>query len=53
MSFDYNSMCAVDTGVDYMAILVVFEVVLLAVILTKLSYDVWQYRDQCYKTFVP
>ncbi len=37
-------MCPIETGVDYMAILVVFEVVLLALILTKLSYDVWQYR---------
>ena len=44
VSFDYNALCPIETGVDYMAILVVFEVVLLALILTKLTYDVWQYR---------
>ena len=44
VSFDYNSLCPVETGIDYMAILVVFEVILLAIILSKLSYDVLQYR---------
>jgi hypothetical protein len=33
VSFDYNSMCSADTGVDYLAVLVVFEVFLLVTIL--------------------
>lgn len=44
VSFDYNAMCPIDTETDYMTILVVFEVVLLFIILSKLTYDVVQYR---------
>ena len=44
VSFDYNAFCPTEIGIDYMAILVVVEVLLLAVILSKLSYDVLQYR---------
>lgn len=44
IKLDYNSLCTDDSGVDYMVILIVVEVLLLTLILSKLSYDIWQYR---------
>ena len=45
MSIDYSSLChPVEKSVDYMAILIAGEALLLVVVVAKLAYDIWNYQ---------
>lgn len=44
MAIDVNVLCHEKADVDYLAWVVVVEVILLVMVLSKLSYDFWNYR---------